>query len=197
MSLRICTAEWMFSGGNGTGFEQSWLPTLQAERFASSGRDGTVDRSPDPIPFIEADLHWTNNYDAPVDLRMSVHRASRTLIASNPNTAALNDAVSFETGDNPSAPIPFNDDNAFAVRTKVTGSTQSVVEFGRIFRDVPDWVGYVPIGRLDPGLSVHFRYRCLFSTPGEWRAGSSPRMEVFARWARLRLWSSPLLDGSV
>src|SRR5690606_10316297 len=65
LSQRICVAEWMISDSNGTAFAQSWLPTMVAERMATSGKDGNVDRSPDQIPFIDSEILWTNTDDDP------------------------------------------------------------------------------------------------------------------------------------
>lgn len=197
MSLRVCTAEFMLSTNRGTGYAETFLPRMVAERMATSGRDGGVDRAPDAIPFIDTDLLWTNNSDDPQHLQMSVHRASRFLVSSNPNTLVVDDAWSFATGPSPTAPAPTGANNGFGSRVKTTRSTAATVAFGRIFRDHPDWVSYVEIGALDPGETVHFRYRALFSTPGEWRAGTSPRHEMNARWCRLRLWAAPWLNGSI
>lgn len=187
----------MLSTARGLELSESWLPRLVAERVGTSGLDGAVDRAPDPIPFIDLSMLWTNNTPDAQHLHASVHRASRTIIASNPNTVTLQDAWSFDVGPSPAAPIPFAIDNGIASRVKITRSTDPDVLFGRIFRDTPDWVGNVEIGQVASGDSVHFRYRCAFSTPSEFRTGNSPRHEAFARWARLRLWAAPWLTGSI
>lgn len=197
MSLRVCTAEYMLSTSKGTGFAPSWLPQVVAERMATSGRDGTVDRAPDGIPFIETDILWTNMTGDPLHLHMSMQRASRSLVTSNPNTVTITDAYAFDTGISPSAPAPASATDGFGARLKANRSTATSLLFGRMFRDIPDWVTNVEIGLLEPEESVHFRYRALFSTPGQWRTGSSARHEMYARWARLRLWSAPWIDGSI
>jgi len=187
----------MLSTNRGTGYAESFLPRMVAERMATSGRDGGVDRAPDALPFIDTDLLWTNNSGDPQHLQMSVHRASRLLVSSNPNTLVVDDAWSFAVGPSPSAPAPVGANNGFGGRVKITRASGATVAFGRLFRDHPDWVSYVEIGAIDPGDTVHFRYRALFSTPGEWRAGTSPRHEMNARWCRLRLWAAPWLNGSI
>ncbi|TCN51774.1 hypothetical protein EV641_109165 [Rhodococcus sp. SMB37] len=197
MSLRVCTAEFMLSTSKGTGFAPSWLPSLLAERMATSGRDGQVDRAPDGVPFIDTDILWTNTSDDPMHLHMSVHRASRSLVTSNPNTVTIDDAYSFDVAVSPSAPLAAVTDNGFGARLKANRSTSTSVLFGRFFRDIPDWVTNVDIGLIEPGETVHFRYRALFSTPGQWRTGSSARHEMYARWCRLRLWGAPWVEGSI
>ena len=197
MSLRVCTAEFMLSTNRGTGFDQSWLPRVVAERMTASGKDGVVDRAPDGVPFIESDLLWTNTTPDVQHLHMSVHRASRSLVVSNPNTLAVDVAYTFAVGPSPVAPTPGGANNGFGARAKISRTTAATVMFCRIFRDVPDWVSYVEIGAIDPGDTVHFRYRALFSTPGEWRSGTSPRHEMYARWSRLRLWAAPWTNGSI
>lgn len=197
MSLRICTAEFMASTSKGTGFAPSWLPRMVAERMASSSRDGTTERAPDGVPFIETDILWTNTTGDPLHLHMSLHRASRSLVTSNPNTVTIDDAYSFDVGVSPSAPIPAVTNNGFGARLKASRSTSTSVLFGRLFRDIPDWISNVDIGPIDPGESLHFRYRALYSTPGQWRTGTSSRHEMYARWARLRLWSAPWVNGSL
>lgn len=197
MSLKVCTAEFMLSQSSGTGAADSWFPRLVSERMATSGKDGNVDRTPDAIPFIDTDMLWTNTAAETQHLMMSIHRASRSLVASNPNTLTLDDAYTFDVGASPSAPTPAGTNQGFGSRVKVNRSTEAVVGFGRIFRDVPDWISYVDIGAIDPGDTVHFRYRALFSTPGEWRTANTPRHEMYARWARLRLWAAPWLTGSI
>ena len=92
MSLRICTAEFMVSTNKGTEYSEGFLPRMVAERMATSGKDGGVDRAPDALPFIDTDLLWTNNSSDPQHLQMSVHRASRFLVASNPNTIVAVDS---------------------------------------------------------------------------------------------------------
>lgn len=178
------------------GFTTSWLPTLVTERMAVSGRDGTADRAPDQVPFIDTDILWSNTSTDTVHVVVSVHRASRSLVSSSPNTLVLDDAWTFDIGPSPSAPPPSGTSNGIGTRAKTRRSTQSLA-FTRIFRDYPDWVSYVEVGAVDPGMSVHFRYRALFSTPGEWRTAVQPRHEVFARWARLRMFTSPWVTGVI
>lgn len=197
MSLKICTAEFMFSQTSGTGFSESWLPRMVAERMATSGKDGEVGRTPDAVPFIDTDMLWTNTTAEPQHLQMSIHRASRTLVTSNPNTLALDDVWAFDIGASPRAPTPTGTGSGFASRFKINRSVAASAQFGRLFRDVPDTVGYVEVGAIDPGDTLHFRYRALFSTPGEWRSAHTPRHEMNARWARLRLWAAPWLEGSI
>lgn len=196
MSLRICTAEFMVSESSGTGFSNAWIPNLVAESMVTSGKDGTVDRSPDQVPFIDGEMIWTNSYDDPVYAMASVGKAPRSITTSTPNTLVLDDAYSWDIGISPSAPTPFGANNGSGERIQ-NSPTTIPVGYLRYFRDFPDAVNYVSLGTADPGESVHFRYRCLFSTPGNWRAAVQPLFLAYARYARLRLWVSPWTSGSV
>lgn len=196
MSLRICSAEFMVSESSGTGFSGAWLPTLAAESFVTSGKDGAVDRSPDQVPFIDAEMLWTNSYDDPVYAMASIGKAPRSIVTSTPNTLVLDDAYSWDIAVSPSAPTPFGANNGSGERVQ-NSPTTIAVGYLRYFRDFPDAVSYVSLGEVDPGESVHFRYRCLFSTPGNWRAAVQPLFLAYARYARLRLWVSPWTTGSV
>ncbi len=194
---QLCTAEFLVSDSQGFGFSRSWLPSIVAERFVASTRDGSVDRAPDAVPFIDADLVWTNEFTDPVHLSLSLHRASRSFVESSPNTLALDDALSWDIGATPNAPLPTAVRNGVGTRLKRQRFSNSTIFYGRSFADYDDFVSYHDIGLIEPAETVQVRYRCLFSTPGEWRVPLSPRHEVFARWARLRLWSAPWIAGAI
>lgn len=196
MTLKVCTAEFVISDYTGTGFSQAWLPLVVADRMATSGKDGNVDRSPDQVPFIDSEILWTNSFTDPVHIAVSVHRAPRSLVTSSPNTLALDDAWTFDVGVSPNAPIPFGTDNGVGIRVSTRQSFRSLV-YTRLFRDYPDWLSYVHVGVVDPGSTVHFRYRCLFSTPGGWRTPVQPLHIAQARWARLRMWAAPWTTGVI
>lgn len=196
MSLRICTAEFMISDSTGTGFSPAWLPTMVTERMATSGKDGNVDRAPDQVPFIESEILWSNRNSDPVHAMVSIHRAPRSLVSSSPNTLALDDAWTWDVDVSPNAPIPFGTTNGVGIRFQTRQASRPLI-YSRIFRDFPDWVSYQDIGAVDPGETLHFRYRCLFSTPGSWRTPVQPLMVAQARRARLRLWTAPWTTGVV
>lgn len=197
MSLQICTAEFLISNSGGTGFSQAWLPTIASERMLVSTKDGDVDRAPDPVPFIDGELLWTNPYDFPLHAAMSVHRGSRFLLTSNPNTLALDDVWTFDIGDNPSAPDPSGSNSGFGIRQQQNRQAQVPMIYCRRFRDEPDVISYVHLGLIDVGQSVHFRYQCAFTTPGNWRTPLQPRFEADARYTRLRLWTGPFVTGAI
>lgn len=196
MSQKLCTAEGLTSGQTGMEFSTAWLPTIVAERMATSSRDGAVERAPDQIPFIDTEILWTNTSDESVHVMVSVHRGGRSIVASSPATLVLDDAWSFDIGVSPSALTPYASQAGVGARYKDRRTTDPDI-FNRVFRDFPDFVSYVEVGRVDPGGSVQFRYRCLFSTPGEWKSVPSPRYEAYARWCRLRMFTSPWVTGVV
>lgn len=196
MSLRICTAEFMVSESSGTGFSNAWTPSLVAESLIASGKDGAVDRSPDQVPFIDGEMLWTNASDDTVYAMASVGKAARSITTSTPNLLVLDDAYSWDIGISPAAATPYGANNGSGERVQ-NSPTTIAVGYLRYFRDFPDAVTYMSLGAVDPGESVHFRYRCLFSTPGNWRAAVQPLFLAYARYARLRLWVSPWTSGSV
>ncbi|AXQ60066.1 hypothetical protein NTR1_53 [Nocardia phage NTR1] len=196
MSLKVCTAEFMISDSIGTGFSQAWLPFMAAERMATSGKDGNVDRAPDQVPFIDSEILWTNSYDDPVHAMMSIQRAPRSLVTSSPNTLVLDDAWTSDIGLSPSAPTPFGTNSGVGIRFQTRQSFNPLI-YTRFFRDFPDWTSYVELGAIDPGNTLHFRYRCLYSTPGGWRTPVQPLMLAQARYARLRLWIAPWTTGVI
>lgn len=196
MSLRICTAEFMISDSVGTGFSAAWLPTMVAERLATSGKDGDVTQAPDQVEFISSEILWTNATDDPVHAMVSIGRASRSLVTSSPNTLVLDDAWTWDVGLSPTAPTPYGTNSGVGIRWQSKQAFDSLI-YTRFFRDFPDSTSYQDIGAIDPGDSVHFRYRCLFSTPGGWRTPVQPLMTAAARYARLRLWTAPWTTGSI
>ena len=193
--LSVCTAEYLISDSRGLRLAEPWLPRVVGERFAASTRDGAVDRAPDQIPFIETDLIWTNRSSSDQHVMVSVHRASRSLVSSNTNTVALDDVWSHAVGVSPTAARPTGTRSGLGTRVSVTRPSVPQVQFARIFADRDDWVSYEEIGKVPAGETVHFRYMCLFSTPGPWRTPPQPRHEAYARWVRLRMWASPYLTG--
>lgn len=194
MSLQICTSEWMASGPQGTGFSPAWLPRIVAERFAGSAKDGEVSRAPDPVPVIDTMLTWTNTTGAWQDCRLVVHRASRSVITSNPNTVVLDDGVSWDVGQSPRAALPTVSADGVGARIKTTPNILNETIYGRLFNDWDDWTSIHTIGAVAAGETVDIRYQCALTTPGQWRGGSSPLHQSFARWARLLLWAAPLLE---
>jgi hypothetical protein len=196
MSLKICAAEFVISDSRGTGLTQSWLPTMAAEQMATSGKDGNVDRSPDQVQFIDAEILWTNSANESVHARVSIHRAPRSITTSAPNTVVLDDAWTWDVGVSPSAPTPFGTNSGVGGRLATRQSFEANA-YSRYFRDYPDSVSYQEIGEIEPGETMHFRYRCLFSTPGVWRTAAQPLHVAYARWARLRLWTSPWVTGVI
>src|SRR5690606_19455661 len=132
----------------------------------------------------------------PVHAMVSIHRAPRSLVTSTPNTLVLDDAWTWDIGVSPNAPTPYGTNSGVGIQIQVRKSFESQ-QYCRMFRDFPDSVSYQDLGAVDPGETVHFRYRCLFSTPGVWRTPVQPLHTAAARWARTRLWTAPWVNGSI
>lgn len=191
MSIPICSSEWMLSGPRGTGFADGWLPRIVGERFVTSTRDGEVQRAPDPVPFIEAELTWANNTGTDQQVWLGTHRAPRVVIAANPNTYALDDALSWDVAVSPNAPAPFAAENGVGARCQTTPFSSNQVGYTRLFRGWDDSVRTDEIGTVPAGETVHVRYAALYTTPGSWRAPNQALQVVRAYWVRLRLFAAP------
>lgn len=197
MSLKLCCAEFMVSDSNGTGFANSWLPQPLTEAMLASTKDGTVDDSPDQVPFIDGGLTWENTSDDPIYLFMMIRRASRSLITSDPNKVVLDDAWAWDMGLSPNAAVPYAAYNGIGIWGKMSPSTHPILQYAHYFADRADWVSYEQIGACQPGWTLQFNYRALFSTPGTWRTAITPKHECWARYAQLRLFGKPYLTGDV
>lgn len=191
MSIAICGSEWMISGPNGTGFADGWLPRIVAQRFVVSTRDGEVQRAPDPVPFIQAEMSWSNDTGATQRCWLGTHRAPRVIVAANPNTYALDDAISWDVGLSPNAPQPYATENGIGARLQTTPNTANEMGYTRMFRGWDDSVRMDEIGEVADGQTVHIRYAALYTTPGSWRAPNQGLQVVRAYWVRLRLWATP------
>lgn len=167
------------------------MPRIVMERFAVSTKDGAVDRAPDPVPFIDTEMSWTNDTGAQQKLFLGMHRAPRTIISANPNTYVLDDALSFDIGFSPNAPQPYATKNGIGSQGKSTPFALNTVYYGRLFRGWDDSVHFDNVGTIQAGDTVHVRYSALFSTPGTWRAPAQALQVVRAYWVRLQLWAAP------
>ncbi|MGI5216248.1 DUF7172 family protein [Nocardia sp. CA-290969] len=196
MSLKICTTEYMLSTQRGTDLAQAWLPYIPAERFATSSADGQVGQAPDPVPVIDTDLIWTNTSGAWQSLHLITHRAPRSIVSGNANTVVLSDAVSWDIGLSPNAPVPPVTTDGIAGRLKTTPTLlgSRFHWYARLFNDWDDWQTIDALGAIAAGETVQVRYQCVVTTPGEWRTGGNAMQEVNARWVRLQLLAAPLLE---
>ncbi|MGA6208071.1 DUF7172 family protein [Nocardia testacea] len=196
MSLKICTTEHMLATMRGLDFAQAWLPRIAAERFATSSADGQVGHAPDPVPVIDTDLIWTNSTGAWQNVHLITHRAPRSTVSGNANTVVLADALSWDIGLSPNAPLPTVTTDTIAGRLKTTPTLlgSQFHWYARLFNDWDDWQTIEHLGGVAAGETVQVRYQCLVSTPGEWRTGGSALQEAHARWVRLQLMAAPLLE---
>jgi hypothetical protein len=191
MSLVICSSEWLISAVTGTDLADAWMPRIVAEKFTASTKDGTVDRSPDPVPFIDTEMSWANDTGSTQKLFLATQRAPRTIVAANPNIYALDDAVSWDIAVSPNAPAPYAVNSGIGCQGKNTPFVLNQVYYGRLFRGWDDSQTWDTLGDIADGETAHIRYNALFTTPGQWRAPSQALQVVRAYWVHMRLWASP------
>jgi len=191
MSVALCSSEWMISTPTGTDLAEGFLPRIAMERFAASTKDGSVDRAPDPVAFIDTEMSWTNDTGVQQKLMIGTHCAPRTIVAANPNLYVLDNALSYDIGLSPNAPQPYATKNGIGAQGKSTPFALNQVYYGRLFRGWDDLVRFDNIGTIAAGDTVHVRYSALYSNPGQWRAPSQVLQVVRAYWVRLQLWAWP------
>ncbi|WP_280420635.1 DUF7172 family protein [Nocardia carnea] len=190
MSLSICASEAMVSGPAGTGFAGGWMPRIVTERFITSTRDGDVQRAPDPVPFIEGEITWTNT-GAAQHVWLYTHRAPRVVISTNPNMYTLDDALSWDVAVSPNAPAPWGSQDGVGARMQVTPPAQAQILAAREYRGWDDSIRVDEIGTVLEGETVHVRYAANYTTPGSWRVPAAAGAVVRAFWVRLKLFSAP------
>lgn len=194
MSIRVCASAHITSTVDGLSLAPSWHRRIVSEVFAGSSRDGEVQRAPDPVTFIETSMLWTNTTGTAQVVDVHVIRAPRSIVTSEPNAVVLRDGLSWDVSAEPSA-LPPALGNIGEAGGRIQFSKQSWnTQYGRLYVDEDRQTYIAPVGVVDPGRSVHVRYRCALQTPGLWREGVQPRHEAFARWVRLRMWAGPLIE---
>lgn len=191
MSITICSSDFLFSTPRGTGPADAWMPRIVTERFVPSARDGQVARATDPVPFIEAELSWTNTTGAAQRIWLGTHRAPRQIVAANPNTYALDDAWTWDIGLSPNAAAPYAAEDGIGAKGQGTPWNYNQVHYARMWRGWDDSVRHDLVGVVEHGNTVHIRYAALFTTPGQWRNPANTMHIVRAFWVRLRLWAVP------
>ncbi|SHT27772.1 Uncharacterised protein [Mycobacteroides abscessus subsp. abscessus] len=196
MSIKVCTSEYMLSTVNGLDMRRNWFPSIVAERFLQSKKDGQISRSPDPVTMIDGDLTYFNNTPDPVYITVQVIRAPRSIVAQNPGTVVVHDAWSWAVGKSPTADFPSVIQDSFGGRGQVDRPENAADKllFGRFFADGDSSQAWVNVGQLDAQESLHFRYLAAVQTPGVWTSPSEfePRWEAQARWTRLLAFAMPV-----
>ncbi|SKU85198.1 Uncharacterised protein [Mycobacteroides abscessus subsp. massiliense] len=196
MSIKVCTSEYMLSTVNGLDMRRNWFPSIVAERFLQSKKDGQISRSPDPVTMIDGDLTYFNNTPDPVYITVQVIRAPRSIVAQNPGTVVIHDAWSWAVGKSPTADFPSVIQDSFGGRGQVDRPENAADKllFGRFFADGDSSQAWVNVGQLDAQDSLHFRYLAAVQTPGVWTTPSEfePRWEAQARWTRLLAFAMPV-----
>ncbi|SKS49590.1 DUF7172 family protein [Mycobacteroides abscessus] len=196
MSIKVCTSEYMLSTVNGLDMRRNWFPSIVAERFLQSKKDGQISRSPDPVTMIDGDLTYFNDTPDPVYITVQVIRAPRSIVAQNPGTVVIHDAWSWAVGKSPTADFPSVIQDSFGGRGQVDRPENAADKllFGRFFADGDSSQAWVNVGQLDAQDSLHFRYLAAVQTPGVWTTPSEfePRWEAQARWTRLLAFAMPI-----
>ena len=194
MSVKVCTSEAMLSTVNGVGLAKGWLPRIVAEAFLESTKDGEIKRAPDPVTMIDGDLTWTNHHRLTQAVVVQVLRAPRTIVAQSPCTVVIHDAWSWAVGRNPTADYPSVIQDTFGGKMQYDrpAAAAADLKYCRQFFDGDSAQSWVPVGDIEPGESLHFRYLAAVQTPGVWTTPSEfdPRWEANARWARLLVFAT-------
>lgn len=196
MSIKVCTSEYMLSTVNGLDMRRNWFPSIVAERFLQSKKDGQISRSPDPVTMIDGDLTYYNNTPDPIYIAMQVIRAPRSIVAQNPGTVVIHDAWSWAIGKSPTADFPSVIQDSFGGRGQVDRPENAADKllYGRYFADGDSSQVWVNVGQLAAEESLHFRYLAAVQTPGVWTSPTEfePRWEAQARWTRLLAFAMPV-----
>lgn len=196
MSLKLCCAEYMISDTNGVGMRLGFFPRVVAEAFLTSTKDGTIQYAPDPVTMIDGSLSWFNNTNDDQMVAVNVHKASRSIVTTNPNTIVIHDAWSFDVGVDPQADAPSAVQDAGGGRIEIDRQDVAAadVQYGKFFLDLDDCQEWVPIGLVADGNSLSFRYQAQVQTPNTWTlaSGFQPDYEATANWARLQAIAWPV-----
>lgn len=198
MSIKVCTSEHVISTTAGMAMRRTWFPSYLKGAYLLSTKDGEIQRSPDPVTMIEGDLAFYNNSPAALDVWVTVQRAPRSIVTTQPGTVILQEAYTFDVGIDPSAEEPsvFRDAFGGKMQTDKAATSGKDLKYGRYFLDDLDSLVKVPCGTVPAEQGLHFRYICAVQTPGVWTTPTEepPRYEANARYVRLFADSLPVLE---
>ncbi|ADD81137.1 gp32 [Rhodococcus phage ReqiPine5] len=193
-STQLCVGSFIESDLRGLRMAPTWHIRPVAEVTALATKDGTVERTADPVDTITAEVRWTNTGEDLIQVRAVVQRPSRSIVTSNPNMVSIVDGVSATAGVSPMAPLPSVRRSGIGARLKTSRTTVASPAFGRLYVDAPehstDHFVMVP-----PGFTIHLRYRCAVVTPGEWRTTTNGVSEAWARFVNIKLFALPYVSG--
>lgn len=179
----------------GLDLARHWYPRIVKEAFLTSTKDGEIKRAPDPVMMIDGDLTWYNSTDDTQHLTVQLLRAPRSIVAQNPSTVVIHDAVSWAVGRAPVADYPSVMEDAFGGRAQVDRPEVEAdkLMFGRLFLDGESSQSWFTVGEVPSRDSLHFRYVASVQTPGTWTSPTEfePRWEASAYWARLLAYATP------
>jgi hypothetical protein len=199
VTIKVCTSEYMLSTTEGIGMRRTWFPRIVKEVMLESTRDGEISRAPDPVVMIDGSLAWHNSYPDRQSVVVQIVRAPRSIVAQSPSTVVIHDAWSFAKGRrHVVADYPSVTQDAFGGRAQMDRSSvePKKLKAARLFVDGESSQVWQPIGVLEPGEEMHFRYVASVQTPGVWTRPTEfePRWEAQALWTRLLLFAGPVGD---
>lgn len=195
MTVKICSSEYLLATVQGLGLARSWFPRIVAEAFLQSTKDGDVTIAPDPVTMIDGDLAWFNNTGAAQVVTVQLIRAPRSIETQSPCTVVIHDAHSFAVGLDPAADFPsvIQDTMGGKVQLDRPSAAPADLLYGRFFFNSDSSQEFIPIGTLEAGESMHFRYIASVQTPGTFIKATEfePEWQAEALWARLLAFATP------
>lgn len=196
----VCIGENLTTDDAGLLRMQPWAvprPVVDVKAVSSDG-DGTV-LPATVLPgrlLINQKVSWKNDTPIEQGVLISVTRASREWIVSNPNAIQYRDRWSYAVDAEPAVPVTSGIFNS-QCGSSIDLGTNSVAEPqpGKQWMWAPancadEWVPY-PIA---PGETLNVWYRCYLWTPPPWSDNANknaPEHVARAKWARIELWAFP------
>lgn len=175
------------------------VPRQVADVMVKSSADGPFN-TPQPAPpgvlMMDQKLSVKNESPLPASLRITVTRASRSWIVSNPNAVQIKDRWTRAVNRQPDMPVVSSISNG-QTGSSIDLGTNSVAEpvKGRQWLsmgagDSDEWFPQL----LEPNDVFNLWYQCYYYTPPPWSDNANqnaPQHEVRARWTRIQMWMFP------
>lgn len=145
-----------------------------ARSFIVAESLGTISYDEDDRTLTDTSLLWLNRTDQVQDVTAVVARSARTIRAPLGVDIRIEEGVSWEVGDAPTAPTPGQNRGGLGTaRLHLNYFVQGQIGTNQV--PVTDDAGsYLErIGPVEPGKAVHFRHRTVLRTPTEWDGGGA------------------------